>query len=256
MNDIKEIRHICRLRSTLEALAVSLWRERGRDHKVEEQWKGLLEKMRAAAASADYPEFYRLDHELHQTLIVAAGIDSLLRSWEMVTADINEWVAKVQRDYWPSLMALYREHVFLLDAWTGHDDLVAADACHHHLEAGWYRLAALQHNPDFLIDPVDRAVAFVSTHFSSHLEMEWVARHVSFLSTSHFNRLFRKRTGEPPHQFLKNLRLDRAAQILRSDTDAVSVIAQRVGYRNTSHFVRDFRSKFGSTPLAYRQHEA
>jgi hypothetical protein len=74
---------------------------------VEEPWHGLLETMRSAAASADYPEFYRLDHELHQMPIVAAGIDSLLRSWEMATADRKEWVAKAQRDYWPSLMALY-----------------------------------------------------------------------------------------------------------------------------------------------------
>ena len=56
-----------------------------------------------------------------------------------------------------------------------------------------------------------------------------------------------------PLQHLKQVRLERAAQLLCSSADAVAAVARRGGYRNVSHFVRDFRRMFGVTPLAYRR---
>ena len=41
------------------------------------------------------------------------------------------------------------------------------------------------------LDPVQRTVSFIATHFASHLEMAWVARHVTFVSASHLARMFK-----------------------------------------------------------------
>ncbi|MCF7818228.1 MAG: helix-turn-helix domain-containing protein [Kiritimatiellales bacterium] len=222
---------------------------------VGKQLNSILEQLKSLASQGDYPAFHQMDQQFHRVLVDAAGLPSLSKSWGLVAADLSEWILEVKEVYWPNLMALYQEHVLLFEAWKSEDGWVAEEATHQHLEAGWYRIAVAS-GQDHGIDPVERAVAFISTHFSSHLEMEWVARHVSFLSTSHFNRLFRERTGEAPYRFLRNVRLDHAAQLLRSGPDAVAMIAQRVGYRNASHFVRDFRAKFGTTPLAYRRQGA
>lgn len=150
-------------------------------------------------------------------------------------------------------MALYREHVFLLEAWQSPDDWVAEESTHQHLEGGWYRLAATLQSSEQTINPVDRATAFISTHFASEISIPWIASYVSYVSTSHLNRLFREKLGISPNAFLKRIRLERAAELLGSTPDTVAVLARRVGYKNVSHFGRDFNKHFAVSPLKYRQ---
>jgi AraC-like DNA-binding protein len=78
---------------------------------------------------------------------------------------------------------------------------------------------------------------------------------VSFVSVSQLARLFRSQRGISPLRYLKQVRGERAAQLLLSGTETISLIGRRVGYRNASHFVRDFRVMFGVTPLDYRRGE-
>jgi len=40
--------------------------------------------------------------------------EPVLKSWEIVAADLDEWIFNVKQSYWPKLMALYREHELLL----------------------------------------------------------------------------------------------------------------------------------------------
>ena len=251
--DLEPLHDLCRLRSTLEAFAVNRWRQFGSKDATSEQLGEILKQLKALATQGDYLAFHKVDAQLHRTLISSIGLPSLLASWDAVAADLDPWVLEVKETYWLNLMALYREHVLLLEAWHSDDDWVAAEATHQHLEAGWHRIAVAQENFDHQIDPVERAICFISTHYASHLDVEWIARHVSFLSASHLTRLFKRRVDISPYGFLKRVRLERAAQLLRSGPDAVSLVAKRVGYRNASHFVRDFRLKFNTTPLAYRR---
>ncbi len=252
MDDHRKLHDLCRLRSTLEAFAVNCWRKNKARREIETELQRMMDRLQSAAKQGDYQEFHRIDNQLHRKLIESAGLPSLVRSWEAVVSDLDSWVLGVKETYWPNLMALYQEHVLLLEAWTSKDDWVAEEATHQHLEAGWYRIAMMKGGTHD-IDSVKRAVAFISTHFASDLDMTWIARHVSFLSPSHFNRLFKDRQGISPYSFLKQIRMGRAAQLLKSSADPVAVIAQHVGYKNTSHFVRDFRKKFDITPLRYRQ---
>ena len=82
----------------------------------------------------------------------------------------------------------------------------------------------------------------------STLEAFAVRRWPRGAARSNLERALRNRLAE-----LKQVRLERAAQLLCSSADAVAAVARRVGYRNVSHFVRDFRRMFGVTPLAYRR---
>lgn len=250
--DFEKLHDLCRLRSTLEAFAVDRWRQLANRAVVSEQLWRILDQLKNLAVQGDYSAFHEIDNRLHRTLVSSVDIPALSKSWDGVVADLDEWILDVKESYWPSLMALYREHMLLLEAWHSEEDWVAEEATHQHLEAGWHRIAATQEGFDHKIDSVERAVSFISTHYASDLDVEWIARYVSFLSASHLTRLFRSRMDISPYGFLKRIRLEHAAQLLLSCSDAVSVVAQRVGYRNASHFVRDFRLKFDTTPLAYR----
>jgi AraC-like DNA-binding protein len=250
------IEHLFRLRSTLEAFSIVRWRRRSDQSQSSARLWQLMDRLRVYAAQGDYPAFHCVDNEIHRIPVASLGLPALLQSWELVVAELDAGNLEVKRTYWPSLMALYREHVLLLDAWHSADDWIAENATHQHVEAGLFRMAAALGDLPSDVGYVGRATAFMSIHFASHLEIDWIARHVSFISASHLTRLFRRQLGVSPYAFLKQVRLDRAAQLLRACRDPISTIAGRVGYKNTSHFVRDFHNYMGLTPLAYRHKQS
>ncbi|MCY2973230.1 MAG: helix-turn-helix domain-containing protein [Planctomycetota bacterium] len=253
MKDHATLHDLCRLRSTLEAFGVCRWRQCGERLRVGNELRGQLGELQRLAKLGDYLAFHNVDKQFHRAAVAAAGLEPLLKSWEIVVADVEDWILGSKQAYWPNLMALYREHELLLEAWLAEDDWLAEQATHQHLEAGWYRLRMSEGSDATDLDPVQRTVSFIATHFASRLDIEWLASHVSFVSPNHLARLFRSQMGISPLRHLKQVRLERAAQLLCSGTDAVALIATRVGYQNTSHFVRDFRRIFGMTPLDYRR---
>ncbi len=253
MRDYAHLHDLCRLRSTLEAFAVRGWRRGNARERIEGDLRHQLGGLKRLATKGDYAAFHKADQEFHRTSVAAAVLEPLLKSWEIVAADLDEWILTAKQSHWPNLMALYREHELLLDAWHGEDERTAEQATHQHLEAGWYRREMAERLGGEDLDPVQRAVSFIATHFAGHLEMGWVASHVSFVSASHLARMFKVKMGVSPLRYLKQVRLERAAQLLRSGADNVATIAGCVGYRNASHFVRDFRQMFAVTPLDCRR---
>ena len=72
------------------------------------------------------------------------------------------------------------------------------------------------------------------------------------MSPFHFTRVFHELIGAPPHRFLRDLRLDRALQMLR-DGEPVTTTCYAVGFGNLSHFIRSFRRRFGVPPSSVRK---
>lgn len=72
------------------------------------------------------------------------------------------------------------------------------------------------------------------------------------LSPPYFCSLFKTITGVPPAKYLKSLRMQQAAVLLRTTFLSVKEIVSRVGFTDESHFVRDFKRMFGVTPSEYR----
>ncbi len=251
-NNLHELHELCRLRSTLEAFAAVRVRSHADAQSLEADFLQHLARMKRFAAEGRYREFHDEDMKLHRTLVESAGIPALVRSWEDVADSLSDWIRHVKKVYWPSLMTLYREHEFLIEAWSSEETWVAEQATHHHLEAGWFRVASAQGLVVQDIHPVDRATSFICTHFASEIEVEWLAQNVSFVSASHLTRLFRERLGIAPHAFLKQVRIERAAELLKTRSDSVALVARKIGYKNTSHFVRDFRQRYRITPKQYR----
>ena len=91
---------------------------------------------------------------------------------------------------------------------------------------------------------------YVRAHLSEPLTVADMADLVS-LSPSAFAHLFRDVTGRSPYQFLKEMRLDRARELLVDGNFTVARISKEVGYASVSHFISEFRGRFGVTPRAY-----
>lgn len=72
------------------------------------------------------------------------------------------------------------------------------------------------------------------------------------LSPFHFARVFRQATGLPPHAWLKQRRLSRARELLKSDCLPFNV-AFALGFSDQSHLNRQFKQAYGVTPGEYRR---
>ncbi len=73
-----------------------------------------------------------------------------------------------------------------------------------------------------------------------------------FMSRAHLYRKLKATTGQGPSQFVRNIRLEQAALLLKSDYDNVSIIAYEVGFNNLSYFTKCFKEKYGVSPKNFR----
>jgi AraC family transcriptional regulator len=73
------------------------------------------------------------------------------------------------------------------------------------------------------------------------------------LSTAHFARMFRKSTGQTPHQFVLRQRLERAKLMLRAPDARVLDVAVACGFKTQQHFAQVFRDAWGFSPTEYRR---
>lgn len=243
---------LCQLRSTLEAFAATRLINNPHREKVMQSLRDQLAILRKHAGLGDYEAFHAEDMELHRKMVASAGLAPLSECWEQASKTVDEAILGLKRSYWPSLMALYREHVYLLDAWQSDDIKAVEQATHHHLEVGWYRLQISVGSAPPEGDAVDRVAAFLSTHYAGRIDMKWVALNIGFVSPGHLTRKFRAQFGSAPYAWLRNLRMERAAQLLSTSSEGVVKIGTMVGYKNASHFTRDFRARFSVTPKQYR----
>lgn len=75
---------------------------------------------------------------------------------------------------------------------------------------------------------------------------------VAVMSRSAFSERFRSLVGQPPMRYLTELRLARAARLLRSTDATLSDVARSVGYGSEDALSRAFKGRFGEAPSGYR----
>ena len=93
---------------------------------------------------------------------------------------------------------------------------------------------------------------FMQAHYAQELTIDRIAASVS-ISQSECLRCFHATIGTTPIQYLRQLRVQKAAELL-ADTDwKVSDIAAQCGFREMSYFTKTFRELKGCTPSAYRE---
>ena len=92
----------------------------------------------------------------------------------------------------------------------------------------------------------------VHAKMGDDLSLDEMAQSIG-LSTAHFARMFRKSTGETPHQFVLRQRVERAKAMLRVPDARVLDVAVACGFTTQQHFAQVFRDVCGVSPTQYRQ---
>jgi AraC-like DNA-binding protein len=97
--------------------------------------------------------------------------------------------------------------------------------------------------------------SFLTTLHSPGIFTQSVNKIIEKTNYSHtqFGKLFKKYCGVPLIEYVKNLRLMYAANLLKSTTHTTLFICENCGYDSYSYFERVFKEKFGCTPTQYRK---
>ena len=101
-----------------------------------------------------------------------------------------------------------------------------------------------------------RALADIRRYMEEHLDEPLTISTLSrraCLSATTFKEGFRRLYGLPVHAWLRQRRMERAAELLRSSSLSVLGVAQSVGYSSASQFTAAFRRQYGVTPVQYRK---
>jgi len=96
------------------------------------------------------------------------------------------------------------------------------------------------------------AIDIICREYSGAIDLNSLAR-ACHLSPSQFRRTFRKLFGKSPLQFILNVRIQAAANLLKNSALGVTEVALKCGFNEPNYFARQFRRHIGVSPLAYRK---
>lgn len=116
------------------------------------------------------------------------------------------------------------------------------------------RLTALcyRHQNVRYSEEIGRAKAFIRAHYAdSSLSLHMVAAEVGF-SPNHFSTIFSQETGQTFVEYLTEVRLDAAKELLAHSDARMSDIAFDVGYQEPHYFSYLFKKHVGVSPREYR----
>lgn len=99
-----------------------------------------------------------------------------------------------------------------------------------------------------------RVADFMDENYSSKITIEMLAK-LANLSPTAFKTAFRDVFGETPIERLTIIRVNAAANLLRTTNQPISEIAVGTGFYDQSHFTHIFTARKGITPARYRQQE-
>jgi AraC family transcriptional regulator len=94
---------------------------------------------------------------------------------------------------------------------------------------------------------IQHLLAFLHDHFDQDIALDDLAQLVH-ISPAHLRRVFKQATGVAPHQYLLQLRVDRAKALLQSGNHSIRDVALQVGFADQSHLNRHFKKYLGVTP--------
>lgn len=96
------------------------------------------------------------------------------------------------------------------------------------------------------------AIEYMNENFSEAVTIEQLAE-ITHMSKSYFMRRFKETAGVGAIEYLSQLRIKKACEILLKTDKTVVESAFECGFRNLSNFNRQFRKFVGCTPNEYRQ---
>jgi AraC family transcriptional regulator len=114
----------------------------------------------------------------------------------------------------------------------------------HHAVAGWTGRGLAPHR-------LHQVLCFIEERVTGPIGIRDLAAEVN-MSPFHFARMFKEAMGDPPHEYITRVRMERAKQLLAASQLPLRQVATSVGYQTQAHFTGVFHKRVGVTPRTYR----
>lgn len=95
-------------------------------------------------------------------------------------------------------------------------------------------------------------VDFVKLNFHTELSLDQLSREVGF-SKSKLQSMFQYFFHESIYAFIKNLKFEKAAELLKNTDADIRHIAHQLGYNSSTHFINIFKKHYGISPKKFRK---
>ena len=99
---------------------------------------------------------------------------------------------------------------------------------------------------------LEKAKYFIGQNYSKDLSVPEIASKLG-ISTSLLYKLFREQEKTTPIEYLQDVRIQKACNMLTTKKTGISEIGNLCGFSDTSYFCKVFKKTVGCTPLAYRK---
>lgn len=105
------------------------------------------------------------------------------------------------------------------------------------------------------VQRINRVLNYIQEHLDQPMLLETLAD-VACFSPFHFHRIFLAYLGETLSEYIRRIRLERAALKLCYSIEAIGDIGINVGYETPSAFTKAFKKSFGVSPKVFRKKSA
>lgn len=208
-------------KSATECLTVHTLRFRASD---------FFDGERANENSTDYCfGIFRNNYPVSYAMLTARTMKRMEEIWNAIATELQEKEAEWQeavKDYLSLLLITASRYINVAD------------------------IIQNEHSKDWLL--VSAAMRAVADQYGdAEMTLDTLASSL-YISKSHLSRLFRRTTGEYFQDYVKNVRIDHACELLRGTSLTNTEIVSKCGLKDIPSFYRLFKSVIGLTPYQYR----
>lgn len=102
------------------------------------------------------------------------------------------------------------------------------------------------------IKPIRMAKTYILKNYMTAITLEEMGRITGF-NASYFSLLFKKETGKNFGEYISEVRMEKAKEMLKETDESISAICGNVGYSDLKHFTKSFKQETGLKPSEYRK---
>lgn len=144
---------------------------------------------------------------------------------------------KVRQDYLPDLLKMQDYQV--MREWFVNKIL---NSCQNILTKKYEKSVSI----------IEQAKDYILNHFNSDLSLDDISRIVN-ISPFYFSKIFKEETGVNFIDYLTNIRIEKAKELLLSTDLSMKEICAKIGYSDPNYFSRAFKKNVGVTPTEYKE---
>jgi len=198
------------------------------------------------------------------TIETKLGFFDLLKLYKfpVVTTGVDPASFSSLLKLWRNLKCLWNpenEQKFTSDNVNAYQMNKTVELLHFHsLTIAWLVELFIVLRPDSIVtsltsDPrIQNVMVYIRDHLSEKLSVKKMAD-IVYLSESHLNLLFRQNVKMSPMEYVRQVRLQKARELLISTNLRLKDISESIGFEEQSQLSRAFRQEVGIGPMEYRR---